>query len=81
MEALPHRRMGLRDLLPCAVQMKQRFTGIDHRTARHAHCAGGPARDVRPGKRRPFRNKAVQIRRHDFLVSQRMDGVEPLVVR
>ena len=60
--------------------MEQRFAGIDHRAAWHAHSARCAARNVRAGKRCTFRDKTIEIRRFDLVVSKRMNRIEALVV-
>ena len=79
-EALTHSGMRLRNLLARTIEMEQRLAGINHRTAWHTHSARCSARTVRAGKRGAFRDKAIEIRRFDLVISKRMNRIEALII-
>lgn len=72
--------MGVGNLLPLAVDMKESASRVKHRTARHTYRAARSSRNVRMSKGCASGHQRIQVRSLDLIVPKRMDCVETLIV-
>ena len=80
-ERLPQRCMLRRNILSLIFNMEQSSPGKKHCPAGHTYRAVGSSHDVGVGKGTALMHKPIQIRRKDLLISQRVNGTMPLIVR